>query len=411
MNLLFFLFCFLNLYGPLSTDITLAFNVILFLSVFSNRRSTAWERPFVLIPVLLLVLSIAAVINTQSSIKDYSIIGIYIRLLTNCITFPVIIYYFYHKNTRILPILALTLFLHCLMVLIQMPYPSLQDYNTVLFRFNREEEILENLTLRRLGLTGGYDVSGLYAALSAFLSIELFFKTSKRVYIYISIISLLSSFFTSRTGMAFAFLLLLFSILLNNRGKAGKKVFSFIYVVILFLSLFYFILPLILNTLGVSTNLVVMDITDSGYGQRTGENLFVYHLLPLESLNNNELIWGYGCGLRKARLWYSSDIGYVKQIFQVGIVGVSLMVIFSLLMSIKTYRRGKQMREDTEMKVGSRILNLLLFVYLVFNYKNYLLFNVCSFEVFLIIYYYHYCYFIHKGELKEKVSLLNNNCY
>ncbi len=405
MNYLFFLFCFLNFYGPFSTNITFAFNVLFFICVYTNRFRFAYERVFIIVPLLLLIISIFSFVFTRSTFKDYSVIGTYARLLINCATFPAIIAFFFQRKTKVLPILSLTLFLHCIMVLLQMVNPSLQDINTILFRFDRDTEILENLTMRRLGLTGGYDLSGLYATISAFISIELYFLTGKKIYSIISIVSLISSFFTSRTGMASSFLTIFLCILLNSKRKSRKIGFSFLYVVILFLSLFYFILPLIFSTIGISSNSVVVA-EDAGYGIRTGDNLFVYHLIPLESLTIRELIWGYGCSIRKVTwLYYFSDIGYVKQIYQVGIVGVILMIYFAIMMAIKTYRRRKKLSGDIEMRTGNQIMSILLVLYLVFDYKNHLLYSVCSFEVFLFVYYYFYClYLSQKGIIKIRIT-------
>lgn len=393
MNLLFFVFCFLNLYGPLTTNLTFAFNVLLFLFVYSNRLRFAYERPYIILSILLLLLSIVAFANTRDSFKDYSVIGTYLRMLVCCTTFPAIIAFFFRKKTKILQILSLTLFLHCLMVLIQMIVPSLQDINTVLFRFQRDAEFLQDFTMRRLGLTGGYDASGLYAAISVVVSIEIFIMTGNKKYGVISAISLISSFFTSRTGMATAFISLFLCVLLNKRSKYVFSGFSFIFITISAISIFYIILPLILNSLGLSTNTGVVE-TGSNYSSGTKDYLFDYQLLVLEELNTRELIWGYGCGVRNLSwTFFSSDIGYVKQIFQVGIVGVALIVYFCTLMVIKTYRRNKTIKYNSERKMGTQILGLLLIIYLVFNYKNHLMYNVCSFELFLFLYYYLYCLF------------------
>ena len=408
MNYLFFLFCFLNLYGPFSTNITLVFNVLLFLCVYTKRTRVAYERMFVIVPLLLLIISIFSFVFTRSTVKDYSVIGTYARMLINCATIPAILTFFFQRKTDVLSILSLTLFLHCLMVLLQMIFPSLQNINPNLFRFERDEEILENLAMRRLGLTGGYDVSGFYTSISALISIELYFLTGQKKYSIISIVSLISSFFTSRTGMTFAFLSLFLSILLNTKRLSKKMELSVVYVIILGLSLFYIILPLLLRSFGIGGigEDTTVAVEGTGYGEKTGVYLFEYHLIPLKSLNYRELIWGYGCSVRKSTLlWYYSDIGYVKQIYQVGIVGVALMVYFAILMVIKTYSRRNKVKRDLKMRIGSQLMSILLIIYLFFNYKNHLLYSICSFEVFLFVYYYFYCHFHSQRDGLKKISL------
>ena len=336
MNILFFIFCFLNLYGPFSTNIPFAFNVLLFFAVNSKGMRVVYERVFVTIPIALLIIAIFSVMFTRAPEKDYSVIGLYVRMLVNCAVFPSIIYFFYQKKTKILEIISLTLFLHCTMVLLQMIFPSLQELNPLLFRYSREVDILSNLTVRRLGLTGSYDSSGLYTEISAIIAFELYILKSKKNYFIISVVSLVASFFTSRTGMAAAFLSIVLCILFNWKNMAKRFGSTFLYIGTISLSLIYILLPMFLVTMGFSSGSDI-DYYDYGYGGRTKDNLFEYHLLPLKSLTTQELIWGYGYEIRKMRwLLFSSDIGYVKQIFEVGIVGVVLMAYFSILMAVRT---------------------------------------------------------------------------
>ncbi len=393
MNVLFFLFCFLNFYGPFSTDIPFVFNLILFLAVYTKKTHIIYERVFLIIPVILVIIAIFAVLFTRSYEKDYAVIGLYLRMLANCALFPSILYFFYQKGTKILEIISLTLFLHCVMVLLQMIFPSLQELNPLLFRFSRDTEIFENLTMRRLGLTGGYDSSGFYSAMSTVFAIEMYFLTSEKKYGIISVVSLFTSFFTSRTGMAAASISLFLCMLFNKKVMVKKVGSSFLYVFILVLSISFYILPVILNTMGLSSG-SELDYEDYGYGSGTVDKLADIHLLPLKYLSTQELIWGYGCGIRKVEwLLYYSDIGYVKQIFEVGIVGVVLMVYFSILMMVRTYLRSKMQRLNSDLKVGSQLMFILLICYLFFNYKNHTLYNVCHFEVYLLIYYYSFCHF------------------
>lgn len=389
MNVIFFIFCFLNLYGPLSTNITFLFNVILFLSVFSSRWRVVYNRIYLYIPIILLTISIVAFVNTRDAFKDISVIGTYVRFLANCVTFPSIIAFFYQKRIKILEILSFTLLLHCVMVLLQMIFPSLQDINVTLFRFERDTEILKNLTLRRLGLTGSYDISAMYSVLSAVISIELFYLTSKSKYTTFAIISFFASLFTSRTGMVAAVLMIAACVLMNKKKESRTS--PIIITSFLIISVFYFIVPIVLNTMGMYNDTELLE--SKGYSTGTVDYLFDYQLEPLGFLNQRELIWGYGCGVRNvSMLYFFSDIGYVKQIYQVGIAGVVLMVCFAFFMTKEVFKRYKKNKVNNVMRIGNQIMWLLLLLYLVFNYKNHVLCSVCSFEVYLILYVFFCCY-------------------
>lgn len=396
MNPLFFIFCFLNLYSPISTNITFVFNVSLFIYVYIKRPRLIIEWVFLFIPVLLLLISYIAFSNTRDTVIDNSTFGIYARMLVNCISFPSIIAFFYRKNVKFFQILSLTLLLHCFAIFIQLILPQLQDLNSVLFRFERDDVDMADYSLRRLGLSGGYDQSALYAVLSCVLSTELYFRKMGKKYLSFIIISFIASLFTSRTGMLVSVLSLLFCAICNFKELKFKLNFSTVIVVGLIGGiLLLFILPIVLNSLGVSFGHSSID-TDSQYSSRTVEYLFDMQLYPLLILSKNELLFGYGCGVNKSSaLLLGSDIGYVKQIFHVGLLGVSLMIVFSFLMAIRTFRRKKRLRYDKNMKISSQLMWILFPIYLIFNYKNHLLYNVCYFEVFLFIYYYS-CYHYYK---------------
>jgi len=391
MNFIIFVFCFLNLYGPLSTNITLVFNVLLFILV--GRSRIIVEKYYLIFPITLVILSIAALFFSRDPFKDYSVIGVYARMLVNCVTFPSIISYFYAKKTNFLDIIILSLLLHCIMVLIQMPFPELQDINGLLFRFERDQEILADLTLRRLGLAGGFDQSALFAIVSTVLSIELYYLTYKRKYVVFTLISFISSLFTSRTGMVGAVSVILVCMLLNGNGKKHTVRMAPIFIAsILTLAIIYFILPIILRDNGYDSSFT------TSYGENTSTYLFGIQLSPLEYLNIREWIMGYGCGVRKAMWLYgSSDIGYVKQIYQVGITGILLMLYFCFLMAKMTYKRYKKIKDNRIMKIGNQLMWIVIILFFVLNYKNHLLYNICSFEIVVIVYLYLYCYYTFNG--------------
>lgn len=402
MRILLFIFFFINLYGPLSTNISFAFNVLLFCHVFMKRPHLVKEGVFITIPLILLIISIFAFISSRDPASDTSSFGIYIRMVVNCLVFPSIIAFFYRKRVRFLSILSFTLVLHCLMVLVQMAFPQLQELNGVLFRFEREDIDMADYSLRRLGLTGGFDQSALFAVLSCLFAIALYIQTKKICYLIFLMISLVASLFTSRTGMV-ASVIVLLMVAIGNRKQFKIKInFSTLFLTtIVIIAITYFILPVVLNSIGISYGKAVVD-TEMQYSSKTSDYLFEYHLLPLLSLNNKELLFGYGCEVNKSALLpFGSDIGYVKQIFQVGVVGVFFILVFCLLMARRTSSRYSRFKYDAIMKISSQIMWILLPLYVIFNYKNHIMYTVCYFEVFLFVYYYSYCHYIYHTEYEK----------
>ena len=253
MNLLFFVFCFLNLYAPISTNITFAFDIFLFVYVYGKTKKFISERgSYKQIPWLLLMISILSVLFTRDHDTDYSVIGTYLRMLVNCILFPSMIVFFLKKKVDVLKILSWTLFLHCLMVLLQLAVPSLQEINSVLFRFERENDLLADYTFRRLGLAGGFDLSALFATLSVVIALEDYLTNSRRLSLLVFLISFLASLFTSRTGMSVSAISVVVCVYLNKgRMKDSVKVMTLMILSIAFIAAIYFILPIVLSSFDI----------------------------------------------------------------------------------------------------------------------------------------------------------------
>lgn len=394
MRYVFFLFCFLNLYAPVSANITFAFDILLFVYVNSKTDKIIIERgAYKFVPWVLLFISIMAVYFTREPKTDYTVIGTYLRMLVNCIVFPSIIVFFLRKKVDVLQILSLVLVLHCTMVLIQLAVPSLQELNALLFRFERDVEILEFYSFRRLGLTGGFDLSALYAVLSVVLALEDYLINSRRISLFVFLISFLASLFTSRTGMVVSAIAVVTCIQINYKRMKGRVRFvSLITIVVASLAVFYFILPIVLTSFDINYGSRLSGLEDQ-YDTETFSYLSNYHLNPLDYLNTRELFWGYGCSVSKTeRLWHGSDIGYIRQIYHVGLIGVALIIYFCYRCVYLTNKRCKKYRKNSKMILGRQLMWLLLIIYIVFNYKNELMYSICSFEVFLIIYWVMYYY-------------------
>lgn len=403
VNLLFFVFCFLNLYGPISTNITFAFNIFLFLFVYGKTKMFISERgSYKQIPWLLLIISILSVLLTRDHETDYSVVGTYLRMLVNCILFPSMIVFFLKQEVDVLKILSWTLFLHCLMVLLQLAVPSLQDINSTLFRFEREDDLLAEYTFRRLGLAGGFDLSALFATLSVVIALEDYLINSRRLSLFVFLISFLASLFTSRTGMTVSVISVVICVYINKgRMKESVKFMTFLILSIAFIAVVYFILPILLSSFDIDYGRKLSGFEDQ-YAVGTYYYLTNYQLDPLSSLTTRELLLGYGCGVQKTdMLYYGSDIGYIKQIYQIGVIGVCLILCFCISCVLKIYKHYKLCSCDRMVRMGNQLMWLFLLIYIVFNYKNHLMYSVCSFEVFLIIYWmvYYYAKESHKKEL------------
>lgn len=371
MKVVAFVFLFLTLFNPISTNITVLFNISLFLYV--KNRVFVKDIKDLIYPIILLILCVLSMSRYGS--LNLTMLGIYGRMLVSFMVIPYIVAYFAKSKIDVVEILLYCLLLHCCVVVVQLFFPELEWINQAFFRYERDMDTLEDLNSRRLGLAGSFDVSGYFAAACSIISYISYVSSGKTKYLATFIISLISIIFTSRTGMSMALIGVGLSYFFYGR-KHNSRIGG--YLVLAFVLLFgYMVIYQV-----VMGNFSSFDLM-SNYGENTTYYLFQTHLLPLYAINTNQLFWGVGTLISNAsRIYGHSDIGYVKQIFEVGLVGVIVMVVFCLHACYKTYKSVLSTRVHTIMIL---VLNILI---LIFNYKNEFLWQVGAFDMFLIVYYF-----------------------
>jgi hypothetical protein len=195
----------------------------------------------------------------------------------------------------------------------------------------------------------------------------------------LAILSFGASFMSSRLGMILAVLIFLF-LFIPSFLKSGSKLMLLIGVVIIgfvFYLSFDIIFSIVLHSIGsdaANANPVLSEYGTTG----TVNALFGSHLLILFELDNLEYIFGTGVDPD------GTDIGYVKLIYHVGIVGtlaISLLYILAFLnvkrMKISNCRKTMILRNF-----------FLIFICVTFfiNYKSLELYSRGSAELFVMMY-------------------------
>ena len=178
-------------------------------------------------------------------------------------------------------------------------------------------------------------------------------------------------------------LMIVLSLFQNKKHTKGHKLTSLIVLIGTAFIIIFFIIPIIGPSIGLDITLGNEIEAASDYSDRTGEVLLSSQWLPLMYLNVREFLFGYGCGVRETMtIPWGSDIGYVKQIFEVGIIGIIFLLLFCYIIVKKSHRLKNI---DRSFNAQYQIIVFSLFIYFIFNFKNYFIFGVCSFEFFLII--------------------------
>ena len=371
-SVLVYLFVFQNILNAGSPYITLAINVVLAMTALLMNRMrfrAADPQTFNIALAVLVWLCLVIVyrgdFETQTLLK-YFRTTVMIALVTFLVGASTI------SPRTFLNAICLTLAFHVTLVLLQIPFDDLVYITAPIFGFERETSILDQYALRKLGATSSYDTAS-FLSVSASVLFYLRYLSSKNfIFILLLAASLAAGMMSSRTGMAMT-LLVLGAIYIRGiftakpivkfvlaMGLAGMVVFALIYV-----------LPLIKQTLGIgelSADDATLIFNVSDYGTTgTLEALSEDHLAGLKKPFFDLLI---GFARDPNSTPTPSDIGYVKLIFHVGIVGTVLIVLLHLRMLALTVYRLRQQGAETDERHLGQFLFWLVGAGLFFNYKS-----------------------------------------
>jgi hypothetical protein len=231
--------------------------------------------------------------------------------------------------------------------------------------------------LRSTGLVAGYDMAGLIALTG--LLILAFDDALKKTYFLFALILLAACLFSSRLTMVIGGLIFIYMALkitkVNNLGFFSKVV------------LFSISLPISSLVIFVAFNAVLFSFGydsffekesfERVYAAGTADRLETMYFLPKDE---NELIFGLG-------IKPESDVGYVREIYKYGIVGLFFVIItyiFILITTLKSFEMAK--------KTALTVLFLLFLIFILSFKNNYFLTRVSLPSLWLlyssITYYY-----------------------
>ena len=385
---LVYLFVFQNVLNAGSPYITLAINVVLaFFALMMNRmrfRATDPKTFIVALTILfwlLLVIVYRGDFETQTLLKYFRttvMIGVVTLLIGASSISP----------KTFLNALCLTLAFHVVLVLLQIPFEDLVYTTAPIFGFERETSILDQYALRKLGASSSYDTASFLSVSASVLFYLRYLSSKNLVFLLLLCTALAAGMMSSRTGMAMTLAVLTVIYIrgiftsgpivkfILGLGLAGMFVFAYIFVA-----------PLIKQSLGIG-ELTADDATlifnASDYGTTgTLDALSEDHLAPLKK-PLLDLTIGFARDPNSTPT--PSDIGYVKLIYHVGIIGTAFIVFIHLRMlaltafSLKAKGIGIHERQLTQM--------LLWFIGagLFFNYKSLELYSRGVGDLILILF-------------------------
>jgi hypothetical protein len=386
-------FLFQNLYNPVSAYATAVVNCTLLAALALSSRGTLYRIPIarVVVGLSALVLLWVMFMSIMRSVGESAVLLKYARNVVSGLFAAGICARLRATPSTFLNVLGGVLLFHVLATGCQWWFPSLDEPMAAIFGFTREIEILSSFTSRKLGASSGYDSASEFSV--ALLILSCLSYNQKRSVIKLVCIgaSFAACFAASRLGMVFGLIvMLLFTVSQFKR----LSVFGILGMIPLCVSVIYFtsiwVFPLISRSLGFeqaySDRVSALDSLD-GYGTGgTFEALTTVHLDPLQ-VPFEDLIFGYAVDPNKVP-GRETDIGYVKLIYHIGVIGLLVVVLIyaTLVVKLLTYRSLTKEGSDSR-----TILNFVLFFIILdalMNYKALVLYSRGSYEIVIIICFY-----------------------
>ena len=406
-KLLLFVFLFCNLYNPLSIYFTLLINLLILFSLTKHLKLNSYLNRNVTICTLIVFLLSIFVMTLNFNFNTY-VFGKYSRILISSLLIGLICSNINVSLKQIIKSLSFVFLLHIVTVGIQIVYPDISLPMATFFGFGRESEVISDMVFRKLGLSTSYDTAGLIAILAMVLYFFRYYYGGKIVWLIASFISLISCIFISRTGMLVGALLLFILLLYLFFTRHGlKRLVAVIGLTSGMCIICYMILPILAVTTSFFDYKTNVDISlGNDYTTGTTSGLLGgSHLNSIRSVPPLELILGYGIDPNDVQ-GMASDIGYIKIIYHVGIVGLLCVLWLYFYLFVNTLYVSKMFRKkNIDIEILSKFSMLYIMIMVIFNYNILEMYIRGTHDLLLILF-----YFICNFSLRNSMNSVKLNC-
>lgn len=370
MNVAVFIVIFLSIFGPKLVgivDFSILGGLIGMLLLCCSSRIEFSRGLAVVVALLTIVVAHSILAVLFAEIEDMQPVLRHLRAFLSTVLLGTFFYNVAMRETlsaeRIINILIVVLMINAVVIILSIAAPEIKPFLAGMYGFDKGFR-----SLRGFGLTAGYDTAGYLSVFGMALSAAAAYYRKRVIYSFYIFVFLSSAVFTSRSAMLFAFSVIAsVCVIFLFRGKWSLKVISLAFVAIGSAAVFYYVLPLIMATLGWG---VIASAGSEFTSDFAATDLSAWQdamwVLPKDSLS---LMLGTG------KVIETSDVGYVELIYMIGMVGLLLVILIYLYMLLETNRLRRLVdcgAWDVEPNVKI-LLSVLIFVILaiyVINIKN-----------------------------------------
>lgn len=376
-KILFFCFCFVLVFGPKVGyfDIALIAPFLLFNPFVGINRKI--RKPFVVIICFLILIFVdQAVVQLFNGNMEIDVLG---RLFKNIILAFFVAVVFGQENLGCvqlkIKILFYSILAHSLIVIVSAHLPALNAFLSLVSGNERFRE------LRSSGLLAGYDIAGTVsnvALILLFLGVVRF--KSVLFTIAVGFVILVSTYYSSRISLAiglFLFASLVFTLVKNVNISRSSRFFIFF----LSLGLVSYVAYEFIVVLEATIGLGVLDISTEVAANISLRNAVV----------NDDIFWIDMFHLPKSYFQITfgtgsetldSDVGYVKEIYRYGILGLLLSISSYISFVFLCVKNAPGNFRENRLKVA---FVAIVFLGFLLTFKNNYLFVRGFFPIVLII--------------------------
>lgn len=387
-SLLVLLFVFSNYLNPISVYVTIGLNLIILASFYKNRRLNT-DSFKVLGSSLILVIWTILVMFLNVQVDGY-VFGKYLRVFISTFLIINICNSLSIRAKEINDAISLVFIGHLIAIGLQILFPSLDLPMAKFFQFDREAEVITAYSIRKLGLSSSYDTAALISVAGMIFFFMKYKFSNKRIFIVFAFLFLISTVSISRTGMVIG--ILLFFILYLNYYFTAKKRDILVTLTFLFggvIVLLKFILPIIASTTdGFLSNTSYKTFNNSNRDYTEGSVTGLTegsHLNAIRNVDMLELFFGYGIDPNRVQN-LQTDIGYIKLVYHVGIIGLIIIMLLYWFFFKKIWRINKN-TIDKNTKTTASFLIWYIILIVIFNYKSLELYSRGTHDLVLILFF------------------------
>jgi len=363
-NVMSFIFVFFFLFGIKIACLDLSVFVPLFILFLATRNSIKFNKQVLSVAFLIAILMIYQnVLQLFLQTFDFDSLLRLFRAVMVCIMVAVIVGSAPFSSNQILSSIFYSILFQAICIDIAAFVEPINNLLSFLSGNNRVR------VLRASGFLAGFDIAGLFCIIgSLMLSLKIYTHRSNLILLIFHIIFGLGSFFTSRVSMVLfilVFALVNSTMLFNSKKNVLYKVFIFIVLsfFIIFISWKY-IVPIVavtfsLGLINVSDDLCLEIVSRHAVQPDVNKFLLWPNMFFLP-----DSVWGlvFGTGVNVM----DSDVGYVKDIFRYGLVGV----IYSFAIYFYIYNLANSVLKRCEIRYYLIFLTIIFSMVFLLTFKN-----------------------------------------